>query len=120
MVDVEMVHTLGAIGAVSAPVLRFLSKKLQRPEPILLRHTVKALETLGKPACVDPLLNFLYQVFPPRAARDAGAAASPHFDWQRYRDLKQPLLDALKSTTEKTYETLEEWRAWYNNHKDKR
>ncbi len=120
LLDCEIVTTLAAIGQTDAPVIDFLRKKLQRPELILIRQTLKAFETLDKPACVKPVVRYLLTVFPNRNLRDAGSTRSAsQFDWQRYKELKKPLLEACEVLTGKQFELMEEWREWLSDFKKK-
>lgn len=115
--DVEFVETLGLMGVADPLVIEALRKMLQRQELILLRHTLGALRRLNKPACVAPTVALLLGTFPPRDVRLAGSTAASGFPWQRYRELRQPLLDTLATLTGKQFDHVEEWRSWYNDYK---
>lgn len=113
---VELVHTLGEIGDERA--VEELLKFLQRPDHLLIRSTLRALRKIGARSSVRPLLQYALQVLPPKQFRGHRMGTKNRFDWDRFDDIEEVLLETLEALTKVRFQRHEDWRDYYNENKD--
>lgn len=117
--EIELIRTLGGIGDKRAvkPLIGLLKRGGGRF--VRARAALRALREMAAPSSVKPLVQYILSVFPPLPVR-IGRTKPEHrdFDWDRFEELKIPILDCAEVLTRTRHDTYEEWREWFNNNKD--
>lgn len=117
--EIELIRTLGGIGDKRAvkPLIGLLKRGSGRF--VRARAALRALRAMAAPSSVKPLVQYILSVFPPLPVR-IGRSKPEHrdFDWDRFEELKIPILDCAEVLTRTRHDTYEEWREWFNDNKD--